>query len=291
MTFTQILANSLVIGSIYALVSCGFSLIYSTNKFMHFAHGVAVVVSSYMLYWMFVMLNIPFTVSCFLTLVIASLFGFLMYRLIYRPLQNRKSSNVILLIASVGILVLFQNLILVGFGPNIKTLEFAEPIIVNIFGATLTVLQIIIFLVSVILFILLYLLMKKTKLGRNFRAVADHKELANIIGIDSKKVADYSFILGSLLAGIAGIFIALEQTLTTSMGTNLIIKGFTGAIIGGIGFVPGSIIGSFILGLAENFGIWFLPTGFKDAITFILLFLFLLLRPQGLFGVDKGGRK
>ncbi|MBU1111403.1 MAG: branched-chain amino acid ABC transporter permease, partial [Nanoarchaeota archaeon] len=205
--------------------------------------------------------------------------------------QQRKSSNVILLIASVGLLVLFENLILIAFGPNIKTLEFVRPLAITIFGATVTVLQIIIFIVSVVLFILLYLLMKKTKLGRNFRAVADNKELADITGIDSKKIADYSFILGSFLAGVAGILIALEQTLMTAMGTNLIIKGFTGAIIGGIGFVPGSIIGSYILGLAENFGIWFLPSGFKDAITFILLFLFLLLRPQGLFGVDKGARK
>ncbi|MFH1396500.1 MAG: branched-chain amino acid ABC transporter permease [archaeon] len=291
MTFTQILANSLVIGSIYALVACGFSLVYSTNKFMHFAHGVAVVVSSYLLYWTFSMLGMPFVISCLLTLTLTSIFGLLMSRLIYRPLQQRKSSNVILLIASVGLLVLFENLILIAFGPNIKTLEFVRPLAITIFGATVTVLQIIIFIVSVVLFILLYLLMKKTKLGRNFRAVADNKELADITGIDSKKIADYSFILGSFLAGVAGILIALEQTLMTAMGTNLIIKGFTGAIIGGIGFVPGSIIGSYILGLAENFGIWFLPSGFKDAITFILLFLFLLLRPQGLFGVDKGARK
>ena len=147
---------------------------------------------------------------------------------------------------------------------------------------------VLIIIISIILVFFLYWFMKHTKLGRDMRAVADNKELASIVGINYRRVADYSFLIGSFLAGLAGILIGMEQNLQPVMGTNLIIKGFTGAIIGGITSVPGAIVGSYILGFAENYGIWFLPSGYKDAIAFGLLFIFLLFKPSGLFGMDKG---
>lgn len=290
MILMQLLINSLIIGSIYALVSAGFSLIYSTNKFMHFAHGVMVTVSAYILFLLFNILKFEFWAACILTIIFAGLLGFLSYRGLYLPLQNRKSSNVILLIASVGMLILFENIILLIFGADIKTIGYVSVSKgISVAGGIITPLQIIIILVSLILFALLWLFMNKTRLGRNMRAVSDNKELSAIIGIDYRRIADLSFIIGSMLAGVAGILIGLEQNLEPTMGLNLIIKGFTGAIIGSIASVPGSIIGSYILGIAENFGIWWLPSEYKDAISFVLLFIFLLFKPKGLF--SKDGRK
>jgi len=292
MVFTQLLANSLIIGSIYALVACGFSLIYSTNKFMHFAHGTSVIVSAYILFWLFAILGIPFFLSCVLTLILSALLGLLMYRLIYLPLQNKKSSNIILLIASIGILILFENLIQMIFGAQVRTIGLIKVTKgIEFMGAVITPLQIIIILTSIVLLVLLYLFMKKTRLGRNMRAVADNKELASIMGINHRRISDYSFLIGSVLAAIAGILIGLEQNLSPTMGTMLMIKGFTGAIIGGITSVPGAIVGSYLLGIAENFGIWYLPSGYKDAIAFTLLFIFLLFKPTGFFGIDKGVKK
>ena len=289
MAFSQLLANSLIIGSIYALVACGFSLIYSTNKFMHFAHGSSVTVSAYFLFAMFNQLNLNFGIACILTLIFAAIFGLLTYRLIYRPLQNKNASNVILLIASIGILMFFENLIQLIFGADVKSINLIKTSEgINILGASITPLQISIIILTIILLISLNLFMKKTKLGRNMRAVSDNKELASIIGINERRISDYSFIIGSMLAGIAGILISLEQNLQPVMGTNLMVKGFTGAVIGGVMSVPGSIIGSYILGAAENFGIWWIPSGYKDAIAFGLLFIFLLFKPAGLFGIDKG---
>ena len=129
--------------------------------------------------------------------------------------------------------------------------------------------------------------MKKTKIGKAMRAVADNKEMAEVVGISSERIYSLAFVVGSAIAGVAGILVGLEQNLEPMMGTNLMIKGFTGAIIGGIGSVPGAILGSFLLGFAENFGIWFLPSGYKDAIAFIILFIFLLFRPQGILGIKK----
>lgn len=292
MVFTQLLANSLIIGSIYALVACGFSLIYSTNRFMHFAHGTSVIVSAYILFWLFAMLGLPFFLSAVLTLILSAVLGLLMYRLIYLPLQKRKSSNIVLLIASIGILILFENLMMLLFGAQVRTLGLIKVTKgIEILGAVITPLQILIIIITIILLVLLYLFMQKTRLGRNMRAVADNKELANIAGINSRRISDYSFIIGSVLAAIAGILVGLEQNLEPTMGTNLMIKGFTGSIIGGIMSVPGAILGSYVLGIAENFGIWYLPSGYKDAIAFILLFGFLLFRPAGIFGIEKGVNK
>ncbi len=286
--FAPLTVNGLIAGSIYALVSSGFSLIYSTNRFMHFAHGVSVAVAAYILYAFFSLAGLNIIISIILTLILAALLGLATYRIVYLPLQNRKASNIILLIASLAVLILFQNLIQAVFGANVKTIKyFTLGKGVNVLGALITPLQITIIIVSLVLFVSLYFLMQKTKIGREMRAVADNKELSSISGINEKRVADYSFILGSLLAGVAGILIGLEQNLSPEMGTFLIVRGFTGAVVGGIFSVPASILGSYILGLAENYGVWFLPSGYKDAIAFVLLFIFLLFKPNGLFGKDR----
>lgn len=288
----QLTINGIIAGSIYALVASGFSLIYGTNKFIHFGHGVSVTVAAYALYWFFSLLGLSFPIAIILTLILAGLFGLAINRFLYLPLQNRKASNVILLIASIAILIFFQNLIQLIFGADVKTIHYLGVSKgFNFLGAIITPLQGILILTSIILLIALYTFMKKTKLGRNMRAVSDNKELASIMGVNSRKISDYSFILGSILAGVAGILIGLEQNLEPVMGTSLMIKGFTGSIIGGITSVPSSILGSYIVGLAENFGIWWLPSGYKDAIAFILLFIFLLFKPNGLFGINKGYKK
>jgi branched-subunit amino acid ABC-type transport system permease component len=129
--------------------------------------------------------------------------------------------------------------------------------------------------------------MKKSKIGKAMRAVSDNKDVAEIVGISSERIYNWSFIIGSAIAGIGGILVGLEQNLQPTMGTNLMIKGFTAAIIGGIGSPFGAVLGSYLLGFSENFGIWYLPSGYKDAIAFVILFIFLLFRPQGILGKKK----
>ncbi|MEK6854595.1 MAG: branched-chain amino acid ABC transporter permease [Nanoarchaeota archaeon] len=286
----QLTINGLIAGSVYALVASGFSLIYSTNRFMHFAHGISVVVASYILYTLFSIAQIPFFLSILPTLFLSALFGFFVYLLVYSPLQSRNASNVVLLIASIGVLILFQNVLQAVYGANVKTINLLETNKgIEIFGASVTHLQLVIIFFSLFLFIFFNFFMRKTRLGKEMRAIADNKELSRIVGINDRLIAGASFVIGSFFAGIAGIFIGLEYNLFPTMGTDLIIKGFTGAVIGGVGSVPGAIIGAYILGLAENYGIAFLPSGFKDAISFVLLFIFLLFKPSGLLGIRRNG--
>jgi branched-subunit amino acid ABC-type transport system permease component len=286
--FNQLLINSLIAGAIYSLVSSGFSLIYSICKFVHFAHGAVVTLSAYFLYFLFSKIGLNFWISIILSVIFASITGFSINQIVYKQLRKRKASNTILLIASVALLIFFESLILLLFGADVKTIGYIKISKgIEIFDAIITPLQIVIIIVSIILLISLFLFMKKTKLGKAMRAVADNKDVAEVLGISAEKIYSWSFIIGSIIAGIAGILVGLEQNLEPTMGTKLMIKGFTGAVIGGIDSIPGSILGSFLLGLAENFGIWFLPSGYKDAIAFMILFIFLLFRPQGILGIKK----
>jgi branched-chain amino acid transport system permease protein len=283
--FIQLLFNGLIAGAIYALVAAGFSLIYSTNKFIHFAHGVTVSFAAYFLYLMFSVFGINFWISVIFTIMFSGILGWIVNEFVYKIMRRRKASSMILLVASVALLILLESLILLFFGPSVKIIDFVEGGSgINIIGAMITPLQIVIILTSTLLFFCLLLFMKKTRLGKAMRAVSNNKDVAEIVGISSKKIYAWSFIIGSSIAGIAGVLISMEQNLEPVMGTNLIIKGFTGSIIGGIGSVPGAIIGAFLLGIIEVLGIWFLPSGYKDAIAFIVLFLFLVFRPQGIFG-------
>ena len=290
--FFQLLVNGLIAGAIYSLIATGFSIIYSTCRFAHFAHGAVAAFAGYILFTFYQSLNLNFWLSSFLAIISAAFLGYFLNLTIYKQLRKRKATSAVLLIASIALLILIESLILLFWGANIKTINFIEvaPGIEKL-GAIITPLQITIILISVILYVGFLLFMKRTKLGKAMRAVADNKDVAEIVGISAEKIYSWSFTIGSAIAGLAGILIALEQNLNPTMGTGLMIKGFTGAIIGGIGSVPGAILGSYILGLAENFGIWFLPSGYKDAIAFVLHFLFLLFKPQGILTIKKGFQK
>ena len=265
--FTQLLINGLIAGSIYALVASGFSLIYSTSKFVNFAHGAVVAFSAYLLFLFSMIIGWNFWVSIIFTLIVSMIIGYGLHKF-YSLFRARKSSSVILLIVSFGVLVFLESLILMLYGAEIKTVNpFPVQKGISIFGGIITPLQITLVLVAILLFVALFLFMKHTKTGKAIRAVSDSKEVSEIIGISAERIYGIVFII--------------------AMGSQLIIKGFTGAVIGGIGSVPGAIAGSAILGFAENFGIWYLPSGYKDAIAFVLLFIFLLFMPQGLFGRKK----
>jgi branched-chain amino acid transport system permease protein len=281
---TQLILNGIIAGAIYALVASGFSLIYSVTKFMHLAHGAVLAIAAYLMYTFAVASGINFWLAIILTLVCSCIAGVAMDWLVYSPLRKRKASGAVLLIASIGIMIFMNGLILALWGADVKTIATRNPVF-DVVGARVTLIQIDIIIISALLLLGLWFLMKRTKLGKAMRAVADNKEVAMTVGINPERIYTYTFMIGSFLAGVAGILIGIEQNLYPNMGLSLIIKGFTGAVIGSLASVPGSVLGSLLLGLVENIGIWWLPSGYKDAIAFVLLFIFLLFRPSGLLGV------
>jgi len=282
----QIIINGLIAGSIYALIAIGFSIIYRTVKFFHFAHGVVYAAGAYLAFTFVMSVGINPIFSFFLTAVLAGVIGVGIDRLVYHPLRRQKASNLVFLIASFGVFIFIQNLLQLIYSAQILTLR-TGPVKEghHILGAVITDTQILILAVSIILFTALWLFIQRAKLGKAMRAVSDDPVGASVVGIHPEKTIFWSFAIGSVLAGAAGILISLETNIEPIMGMNAILKGIIASIIGGIGSIPGALFGGFFLGLAENLGIWKIQAGWKDCIAFVILIVFLLLRPGGILGI------
>ena len=288
----QLLMNGIISGSIYALIALGFIIIYRTIKFFHLAHGVVYAAGAYFAYTFFILFNINPIISFFLSIALASLLGVAIDRFVYYPLRKNNAPNLVYLIASFGVFIFLQNLIQLIYGAQILTLR-TGPIKEghHLFGGVITDIQILIIAVSLVLFLLAWLFIQKSKLGKAIRAVSDDPIGARVVGINSEKVILAAFAIGSALAGVAGILISLETNLEPTMGLNAILKGIIASIIGGIGSIPGALFGGLFLGLAENLGIWKIQAGWKDAIAFAILIIFLLLRPSGVMGIKTKKEK
>lgn len=287
----QLIVNGIIAGSIYALVALGFTVIYRTVKFFHFAHGIVYTAGAYFAYTFFTQAGLNPIACFFLSIALAAVVGIGIDRLVYYPLRVHKAPNIVFLIASFGVFILLQNLIQLVYGSQILTIR-TGPIRegYKIFNAVITPIQILVLAVSIILMILLWLFIRRTKLGKAMRAVSDDPVAASVVGINPDKIILISFAIGSALAGAAGILISLETNIEPTMGLPAILKGIIASIVGGIGSIPGAMFGGFLIGLAENLGIWKIPAGWKDCITFAILIIFLLLRPGGIWGV-KGERE
>jgi branched-chain amino acid transport system permease protein len=282
----QLFSNGLIAGGIYALIAFGFTIVYRTVKFFHFAHGAICAAGAYLGYTFFVLLNVNPFISFFLSVVLAALLGIAIDRFVYYPLRKHKTSNLVFLLASFGIFIFLQNLLQLIFGAQILALRTASVREGHhLLGAVITDNQILIIVSSLVLFFICWHFIQRTKFGKAIRAVSDDTIGARVVGINSEKIILIAFAIGSALAGAAGILISLETNIEPTMGLNAVLKGIIASIVGGIGSIPGALLGGLFLGLAENLGIWQIQAGWKDAIAFVILILFLLLRPSGIMGV------
>jgi branched-chain amino acid transport system permease protein len=297
----QLIINAVIIGSIYALIALSFSIIYKATRFFNFAHGAVYAGGAYLAYavlscW-FLVLSEERSYLSWITAVLAGvigagILGVLIDRLIYGPLRKRKAPNLVFLIASFGVFIFIQNLLQLIFGAQILAIR-TGPVREghHFLGAVITNVQIVILIVSVSLCAALWLFMKKTRLGKAMRAVADDPLAASVVGINPERIILAAFAIGSALAGAAGILISLETNIEPTMGMNAILKGIIASIIGGIGSIPGAMFGGLFLGIAENLGIWKISAGWKDCIAFVILIAFLLLRPSGIMNVKTHGER
>lgn len=281
----QLILNGFSTSSSLALMAIGFAVIYNVTRFFHFAHGVVFTSGAYLTYLFHVCLGLPFLSSILLSIIISILIGCSIEKIIYKPLRHKRTSPLILFFASLGVYIILQNVISMIFGDEIKSIR-VELVTegISVLGARITNIQILIILSSIVSIIIVTLLMKKSKMGVAMRAVANNSELANISGIESDRVILSSFVLGSALAGMAGILISLDVDMTPVMGLNALMMGVVAVIIGGMGSIPGVALGALLLGMGQNLGVWKINTQWQEAIAFAILLIFLLFRPQGFFG-------
>ena len=265
------------------VISLGWNLIFSTVKFFDIGYGALIPVGAYSVFFLSKTLGFPVLPAILLGIIVAGLIGSLVDRLVYRNLRKRKASGMISLVASLGILTAVQAIIAILFTSQFKTLSSGGgQRTYEIFGGIITEIQLIILITGLVISFGLVFLLNKTKFGKAIKAVADDEEVAKIVGIDTNKIIAWVFFIGSGIAGLAGILVGFDTGIEPIMGLSLLLKGVIAAIIGGVGNIYGGVLGAFLLGIVENFGIWQISGEWKDAIAFAVLIIFLVFRPHGI---------
>ncbi len=280
----QLIVNSIIAGAIYTLVALGFNLIYGTVKFFDLGYGALTAVGGYTVFWLYKMIGAPLYVAIPAGVLMSGLIGFVIYRLVYAPLRERKSSGTVLLVGSLGAFTALQAIVAILFTSQFQTLSrnSGAEAVYQIFGGVITQIQVIMFVSGIVIMGSIALLLKFTMFGKAVKAIGDDEEVAKIVGINTPRVIGWVFGIGSAIAGLAGILVGFDTGIEPTMGLSLLLKGVIASIIGGIGNVYGGVLGAFLLGFIENFGIWKISGEWKDAIAFAVLILFLLFRPQGI---------
>ena len=282
---TQIIINILLSGFIYLLLAISFTIIYYPTKFFHLAHAAVIILGAYFTFLFSKQLEWSLWVSLPFAIIFATAIGMLIEIALYKPLRKRNATPLIFLITSLGVYIVLQNLISLTWGDDTKSIRTGEVKVGNeILGAYITDIQIVIIVVSLLLFIGTLLFLKYTKNGKNMRAVSSNEELSNIFGVNSNYVILWSFGIGSALAAVAGILVAFDTDMTPTMGFNLLLYGVVAMIIGGVGSVKGLIGGAFLLATAQHLGAYYIDSKWMDAIAYVILILFLIWKPLGFSG-------
>jgi branched-chain amino acid transport system permease protein len=278
----QLIANSIIAGGIYALIALGFNLIYGATKFFNLAHGAIATIGGYAVFYLTKSLGLDTILSVIIGVLFAGFVGYLLEIFLFKKLRARKASQMVLLVASLGALTALQAVVAILFTSQFQTLSVGITKTFTIFGGIYTFTQIIIISLALLAMLLLGVAMRYTKFGKAVVAISDEEEVAKVSGINTDKIIAKLFFIGSAVAGLAGILIGFDTGLEPTMGMNILLKGVIASIIGGIGNVYGGVLGAFLLGFVENFGIWKISGEWKDAIAFIVLIIFLVFRPQGI---------
>jgi branched-chain amino acid transport system permease protein len=306
--FVQLLVNGLTLGSLYALIALGYSLVYGILKLLNFAHGDVYMIGAFVGYAVLTALGGPLSPSLALTPLIVLMFlaamlasgalGVVIERFAYRPL--REAPRIAPLISALGVSFFLQNSALLLFGAEFRTYnsfqlgspnpELFEPgplidPVVTVAGVNVQRVQVLVLVVTVVLMVVLTLLVARTPIGKAMRATAYDREAAAMMGIDVDRVIASTFFIGSVLAGAAGVmFGLLFSQVFHLMGFLAGLKGFTAAVVGGIGSIPGAMLGGLLVGLAEAFAAGYVGGRWSDLVVFGILILVLLVRPSGLLG-------
>jgi len=281
----QILLNILIASAVYLLIALSFSLIYNALKIFHITHSIIITSGAYFVYFFNNKFFIPLPISVLLAIATAVVIGVICEILIYRRMRKRNVATLSYLIASIGLYVILQNAISLFFGDDTKVINTAEITVGHqIFGAYITTVQIITICVSLALFVGVNLFLHFTATGKSLRAVSSNPELCNIYGISSNKVILIAFALGSALAAVAGILSAMDTNMTPTFGFNLLLYGVVAMIIGGVGSTRGLLAGSLLVATAQHLAAFYLDTKWMDAVTYIILILFLIWKPLGFSG-------
>jgi len=285
--FLQQLINGLSLGSIYALIALGYTMVYGIIKLINFAHGDMYMIGAYIGYMGITVFHLPFFPALIFSMAFCAVLGMVIERIAYKPLRN--ATRIAALITAIGVSFFLEYTTMRFMGAEVKTF----PAVLSdkswiIYGLRINFQQIVIFATSIILMILLQIIVRRTKIGRAMRAVSVDADAAKLMGVDVNATISFTFAIGSALAAAAGILVGVYyNSINPLMGMAPGLKAFVAAVFGGIGIIPGAMVGGFAIGLTETMVSGYASSLYKDAVVYVLLILILLLKPSGLLGKNK----
>ncbi len=284
--FLQQLINGISVGGVYALIASGYALIYSLLGFSNWAHGEVAMAGAYISLLFVASLKLPFIVAAIIGILGAGVISFLNERLGYRRIRENKSPTMFLMIAAMGISIVFQNGAMLLFGAKFQQFPPVLPLSsISIGDLRIGLLDLITLGVAAVALIILEIVITKSKFGLGVRAIASNSSTAGLLGINVNKTFAAVFMIAGALAGVAGVLLGLKYNVYPTMG-NIGLKAFIASVFGGLGSVRGAIVGAIIIGVIEVMVSGYLNSGLRDLITFTLLIAILLIKPSGLMGVD-----
>jgi len=294
--FFQQLVNGLTLGSVYAVIALGYTMVYGILELINFAHGEIYMLGAYLgiiLLGFFTAAGLTahsLFISVLLTIILSAffcaLYGFTMEKMAYKPLRNAPRLSP--LISAIGVSIFLQNYVMLTQGATDKVFPYQiGGTVLHFLGIQVTVTQLLIIGVSALMMLLLHLFISKTRTGKAMRATSQDMTMASLVGINVDRIISITFVIGACLAAVAGVMVAVYYGLVNySIGYIAGIKAFTAAVLGGIGSIRGAMLGGILLGLMEGMGAAYVSTEYKDAFAFAILIILLLIKPSGIFGRD-----
>lgn len=282
----QHLMNGIIIGSIYAMVALGYSMVYGVLQIVNWAHADVLMFATFIGMILATQLGCPVILMIVVAALFAAILGMLVERVAYRPIK--KNRRMAVLVSALGMSTFLQNSAQLLFGSSTKPFSAIKKVMINIGGVNFSNMQFIILGVTTMMLIILYILVYKTKMGIAMRACSVSLENSKLMGVNTNFIISFTFGIGALMAGIAGILIGTYYSAVyPTMGYLLGMKAFAAAILGGIGSIPGSVIGGFIIGIIESLGAGYLSSEYRDAYAFLVMIIILIVRPSGIMGAKR----
>lgn len=279
--FQQIL-NGLAIGAVYTLIALGLTVVFGILGIAHFAHGSVAMLGGYLTFAVMERWGLPFFVSMALAMFAGALAGLLIERLAYRPVRDAPHINAFII--ALGLTMMVEGFNLLAFGADQVVIQTPYRAVFNVGGIAVAELRVIVILTAFSLIGITALLIRKTKTGKAIRAVAQNRNAAILMGVNVERISQVVFGISSALGVAAGALIGALLAIAPGVGESLAVKGFAVLILGGLGSVPGAVLGGVILGVSEAMAAGFISSAYKDVIAFLVMIGVLLLRPEGLLG-------
>ena len=283
----QQLVNGVALGSIYALMALGYTMVYGIIGLINFAHGDIYMVGAFVGFSLVTTAGVGVFSALIISMIFTALLGVIIERVAYKPLRG--STRIAALITAIGVSMLLQNVMIALKGPEVRAFPADLPALSLNFGSfSINTQQLLILVVTIVLMIALQVIVQKTKLGQAMRAVSVDDQAAQLMGINANTIISFTFLIGSALAGAAGVLVGIYyNSLSPLMGVNIGTKAFVAAVVGGIGSIPGAMCGGLIIGLVETFVAMVGLSTWKDAVVYAILIVILLVKPTGLLGKNQ----